>query len=72
MGVLIRNGTILTALDEWIGDIYCDEGKIEAIGPDLEGGGADQVIDASGQFVFPGGLVAAARCVRESRTRMRG
>ncbi len=56
MSVLIKNGTIVTALDERRGDVYCDGDKIIAVGPELEGSSGDEVIDASGQFVFPGGL----------------
>ncbi len=58
MGILIKNGTILTALDEYIGDIWCDDGKIVAVGGDLSAraGAGDEVVDASGQFIFPGGI----------------
>ncbi|MDP6928102.1 MAG: dihydropyrimidinase [Planctomycetota bacterium] len=56
MSILIKNGTIVTALDERRGDVYCDGDKIIAVGPELEGSSGDEVIDASGQFVFPGGL----------------
>ncbi len=60
MGVLIKNGTIVTALDKWVGDVYCKDGKIAAISTsgssDLEASSGDESIDASGQYVFPGGL----------------
>ncbi len=56
MGILIKNGTIVTALDKWVGDVYCDGGKIVALGPDLDGSGSDRTVDASGQYVFPGGI----------------
>jgi dihydropyrimidinase len=56
MGVLIKNGKIVTALDQWVGDIYCHDGKIAALGVGLDKGSSDEVVDASGQFVFPGGL----------------
>ncbi len=56
MGVLIRNGTILTAIDEMRGDVLCQDGKIVAVGPNLEGRADDEIIDASDRFVFPGGL----------------
>jgi dihydropyrimidinase len=56
MGILIKNGTIVTALDTTVGDIYCEDGTIVAIGEGLEGGASDEVIDASGQYVFPGGI----------------
>jgi dihydropyrimidinase len=56
MGVLIKNGTVVTALDRWIGDVYCREGRIVALGIGLQSNAGDQTIDASGQYVFPGGL----------------
>ena len=56
MGILIRSGTIVTALDTWVGDILCQDGSIVALGAKLEAGANDAVIDAGGQYVFPGGL----------------
>ena len=59
MGILLKNGEIVTASDRFVGDIYCDEGKIIAIGQGLEKQHRDdQEIDASGQFIFPGGIDA--------------
>lgn len=55
MGTLIRNGTIVTALDEWTGDVRIADGKIVELGAGLDPNG-DETLDASGQFVFPGGL----------------
>jgi dihydropyrimidinase len=55
MGLLIKNGEIVTAADRTVADIYCEDGRIVAIGESLEKRSAkDEVIDASGQFVFPG------------------
>ncbi len=59
MGVLIKNGTIVTALDRWVGDVHCQDGKIAAMshrGGALPAAARDETIDASGQYVFPGGL----------------
>ena len=57
MGLLIKNGEIITAADRTVADVYCDGGRIVAIGEDLEKRSAkDEVIDASGAFVFPGFL----------------
>lgn len=58
MGTLIKNGTLLTALDQMQGDVYCEGGTIAAVGGNLESHRrpGDQVIDASGQLVFPGGI----------------
>ena len=49
MGILIKNGEIVTASDRFKGDVYCSDGKIMAVGPNLEKGSSqDEVIDASG------------------------
>ena len=55
MGLLIKNGTVVTASDQWVGDVRCREGRIAELGADLEPAG-DEVVDASGQYVFPGGV----------------
>ena len=55
MGTLIKNGTIVTALDQYVGDVRVADGKIVELGEGLEANG-ETVIDASGQYVFPGGL----------------
>ena len=57
-GVVIRNGTIVTALDQYVADIYCEDGVIKAIGGALEVPAGSEVVDASGQLVFPGGIDA--------------
>jgi len=55
MGLLIKNGEIVTAAGRTVGDVYCDGGTIAAVGTNLEKRAAnDTVIDASGAFVFPG------------------
>src|SRR5262245_29866617 len=55
MGLLIKNGEIVTAGDRYVADLYCDGGKIAAIATGLEKrGSGDTVIDASGRFVLPG------------------
>ena len=55
MGLLIKNGEIVTAGDRFVADVHCDGGRVVAIGENLEKRGAkDEVIDASGQFVLPG------------------
>ena len=57
-GIVIRNGTIVTALDQYVADIYCEAGVIRAIGVGLDVPSDSQEIDASGQYVFPGGIDA--------------
>ena len=56
MGILIKNGTIVTATRTFVGDVLTSEGTIVAVGPDLEAAASDTTIDASGQYVFPGGV----------------
>lgn len=55
MSLLIKNGTIVTAIDEFVGDIFVEEEKIKAIGKNLDVK-ADQVVDAKGKYVLPGGV----------------
>ena len=52
---LVRNGTIVTASDQYDGDLYIDKGVITLIGRGLSVP-ADTVIDASGMLVMPGGV----------------
>jgi dihydropyrimidinase len=54
--LLVRNGEIITSMDRMRGDIFCEDGVIRAVGAKLEVPAGTEVIDASGQFVFPGGL----------------
>lgn len=58
MGLVIRNGTIVTAEDQYVADIYCDAGVIKAIGKNLDVPAGTQAVDGSGQYVFPGGIDA--------------
>jgi len=55
MSVLITNGRIVTASDDFVGDIYIEGEKIAAIGRQL-GVTADEIIDATGQLIMPGGV----------------
>src|SRR3954462_3739851 len=55
MSLLIRNGRIITASEDCIGDIFIDGEKISSIGKNLPMK-ADKTIDASGKLVFPGGI----------------
>jgi len=58
MSLLITNGRIITACDDYVADVYCENGTIGAIGRNLppERYPADRTIDASGQYVMPGGI----------------
>lgn len=54
MSILIKNGHIVTATDSYVADILCADGKIAAIGHGLSAPAGDEVVDATGQYVFPG------------------
>ena len=55
MSVLLKNGMIVTAVEEFCGDIYVEDGKISAIGENLNLEAAN-VIDATGKYILPGGV----------------
>lgn len=55
MLVIIRNGNIITASDNYVADILIDGEIIIAIGKDLNTR-ADKIIDATDLLVMPGGL----------------
>jgi dihydropyrimidinase len=57
MGVLVKNGTVVTPATRRVADVYCEGGRIAAVGPGLEKRGAgDRLVDASGQLVLPGAV----------------
>jgi dihydropyrimidinase len=58
MSLLIKNGRIITASDDYVADVYCHNGVVAAIGADLPSHRfqAEQTIDASGKYVIPGGI----------------
>ena len=55
MRTLIRNAEIVTASDQFHGDLLFETDKILALGGKLEAT-ADQEIDATGQYLLPGGF----------------
>jgi dihydropyrimidinase len=55
MTLLIKQGTIVTATDRYLGDVFVEGEKISAVGTALTMP-ADRVIDATGKFVLPGGI----------------
>ena len=55
MRTLIRNGTIVTAVDTYRGDVLVEGETIATIGTTLAIE-ADRVIDAAGKYVLPGGI----------------
>ena len=52
---LIKNGTVVTASDEYKADVLCDGETIVQIGSKIDVA-ADTVIDAKGRYVIPGGI----------------
>ena len=55
MSVLIKGGRIVTASDDYVGDIYAENGTVTLIGRSLDMD-ADKVIDATGKYVIPGAI----------------
>src|SRR5712691_3346798 len=53
MSVLIRNGRVVTAADDYVADLYVEDETITLIGESLDVP-ADKVIDAGGKYVLPG------------------
>ncbi len=55
MKTLIKNGRVVTAVDDYRADIFIDGETVTTIGKTLDME-ADVVIDASGKLVIPGGI----------------
>jgi dihydropyrimidinase len=55
MSVLIKGGRIVTAADDYVGDVFVDNGTVAMIGESLDVT-ADKVIDAAGKYVLPGAI----------------
>ena len=55
MSVLIKGGRIVTAADNYVGDVFIDNGTVALLGESLDVS-ADKVIDASGKYVIPGAI----------------
>ncbi|MEX0299677.1 MAG: dihydropyrimidinase [Kordiimonas sp.] len=56
MSIVIRGGTVVTAEQSQKTDVYCEGGVVKAMGVDLDVPSDAEVIDASGQYVMPGGI----------------
>jgi dihydropyrimidinase len=58
MSLLITNGRVITASDDYVADVFCHNGIVAAIGRGLPSHRfqADRTIDASGHYVIPGGI----------------
>jgi dihydropyrimidinase len=55
MSTLIKGGRVVTAADDYVGDVYVEGERISLIGESLDVQ-ADKVIDAAGKYVLPGGI----------------
>jgi len=55
MSILIKGGRVITAADDYVGDVFVEDERISLIGESLDQP-ADKVIDASGKYVLPGGV----------------
>ncbi|HSK12699.1 MAG TPA: dihydropyrimidinase [Phnomibacter sp.] len=55
MSVLIKNGKVVTVSEIFDGDVYVEGEQVVAMGRDLAIQ-AEKTIDATGKFVFPGGI----------------
>lgn len=61
MNTLIKNGRVVTAVDDYLADVFIEGETIAAIGRNLAAtfppaANADKVIDATGKLVIPGGI----------------
>ena len=55
MSVLIKGGRVITAADDYVGDVYVEDERISLIGESLDVQ-ADRVVDATGKYVLPGAV----------------
>jgi dihydropyrimidinase len=56
LDVIIKNGQVATASDTYVADIGVQGEKIVTLSKDLVPGPDTKVIDATGKYVFPGGI----------------
>jgi dihydropyrimidinase len=56
VATLIKNGRIVTAVDDYMADILVSNGHVETIGRNLAVGADVEVHDAAGLLVLPGGI----------------
>ncbi len=53
VSVLIKNGRVVTAADDYVADVFIDGERVTMIGESLDLD-ADRVIDATGKYLLPG------------------
>ncbi len=54
--VLIRGGTVVNADRACLADVLCQDGRIAAVGVDVQAPAGSTVVEAGGQYVMPGGI----------------
>lgn len=55
MSILIKNGHVVTAAEDFVADVYVEGEKVVAVGKNLPFK-PEREIDATGKLVFPGGI----------------
>ena len=53
--LLIKGGRVITAADDFVADVFVEDGSVSLIGRSLEIA-ADRIIDATGNYLLPGGV----------------
>jgi hypothetical protein len=53
MSVLIKGGRIITAADDYLGDVFVEDETVTLIGESLVVA-ADKIVDAAGKLLLPG------------------
>src|SRR4051812_24134929 len=57
MITIIKGGTVVSASDTFAADVWLENGKVSAlVAPGTQLGTADHTVDATGQYVIPGGI----------------
>src|SRR5437762_10029935 len=54
MSLLIKNGEIITPDERYVADIFCENETITRIERNIDKVKADEIVDATGKYVFPG------------------
>ncbi|XP_065198342.1 dihydropyrimidinase-like [Sycon ciliatum] len=54
--LLIRGGTVVNADRKFVADVYCEDGIIKQVAPNITQPSQCEVVDATGKLVMPGGI----------------
>ena len=65
MSVLIKGGRVITAADDYVGDVYIEGERVSLIGESLDVE-ADKVIDAAGKSFFESGVLHRSRIAQNA------